>query len=59
MCGCGQWSSELEDQEKVFMQQAKQVNTWDGALAMNGEKVIFQIVGLGWYGRLWSASLLR
>lgn len=37
--GCGQWSSELEDQEKVFMQQATQVNSWDGTLAKNGEKV--------------------
>ena len=34
-----QWSVELEDQEKVFLQQAQLVNTWDRMLAENGEKV--------------------
>ena len=34
-----QWSVELEDQEKVFLQQAQLVNTWDRMLADNGEKV--------------------
>ena len=34
-----QWSVELQDQEKVFLQQANQVNAWDRTLADSGEKV--------------------
>lgn len=33
------WSSELEDQERHFLQQATQVNAWDRMLVENGEKV--------------------
>ena len=33
------WSVELEDQEKIFIQQATQVNAWDRLLIDNGEKV--------------------
>ncbi|TSL89850.1 Transcriptional regulator ATRX [Bagarius yarrelli] len=32
------WSSELEDQERHFLQQATQVNAWDRMLVDNGEK---------------------
>ena len=34
-----QWSLELQDQEKVFLQQSNQVNAWDRMLADSGEKV--------------------
>ncbi|XP_034418421.1 nuclear pore glycoprotein p62-like [Cyclopterus lumpus] len=33
------WSLELEDQERHFLQQATQVNTWDRMLVENGEKI--------------------
>ncbi|XP_059378159.1 nuclear pore glycoprotein p62-like isoform X2 [Carassius carassius] len=33
------WSSELEDQERHFLQQATQVNAWDHMLVENGEKI--------------------
>uniref|UniRef100_A0A8C1DNR9 Nuclear pore glycoprotein p62 n=1 Tax=Cyprinus carpio carpio TaxID=630221 RepID=A0A8C1DNR9_CYPCA len=33
------WSSELEDQERHFLQQATQVNAWDRMLVENGEKI--------------------
>ncbi len=33
------WVHELEEQENVFINQAKQVNTWDRLLIQNGEKV--------------------
>jgi nuclear pore complex protein Nup62 len=33
------WTLELEEQEKVFMNQATQVNAWDRLLIGNGEKV--------------------
>lgn len=33
------WSLELEEQEKVFINQATQVNAWDKLLIANGEKV--------------------
>ncbi|XP_077139487.1 nuclear pore glycoprotein p62-like isoform X2 [Ranitomeya variabilis] len=32
------WSLELDDQEKVFLHQATQVNAWDRTLIRNGEK---------------------
>ncbi|KAL0176863.1 hypothetical protein M9458_029193, partial [Cirrhinus mrigala] len=32
------WSSELEDQERHFLDQATQVNAWDRMLVENGEK---------------------
>lgn len=34
------WTLELEEQEKVFMNQATQVNAWDRLLIGNGEKII-------------------
>ncbi|KAL2077589.1 hypothetical protein ACEWY4_027093 [Coilia grayii] len=33
------WSSELEDQERHFLQQATQVNAWDRMLVENGERI--------------------
>ncbi|XP_051505415.1 nucleoporin 62 like [Myxocyprinus asiaticus] len=33
------WSSELEDHERHFLQQATQVNAWDRMLVENGEKI--------------------
>ena len=33
------WTLELEEQEKVFVNQATQVNTWDKLLIANGEKI--------------------
>ena len=41
------WTIELEEQEKIFLQQATQVNAWDRLLIDNGEKVwVPQIVWL-------------
>jgi len=34
------WTLELEDLEKVFINQATQVNAWDQLLIKNGEKII-------------------
>ena len=34
------WTLELEDLEKVFLNQATQVNAWDQLLIKNGEKII-------------------
>lgn len=34
-----QWSLELADQEKVFLQQAKQIKVWDRSLADSADKV--------------------
>ena len=33
------WMTDLEEQERVFLQQATQVNAWDRLLVDNGEKV--------------------
>eukprot|EP00794_Sanderia_malayensis_P015976 gene15976-17585_t len=33
------WIHELEEQEKVFLNQAKQVNSWDRMLIRNGENI--------------------
>ncbi len=38
-CVFVQWSQELADQEKVFMQQAEQVQKWDRSLAESADKV--------------------
>ncbi|CAK9803213.1 Nuclear pore glycoprotein p62 [Anthophora plagiata] len=34
------WTLELEEQEKVFVNQAAQVNAWDKLLIANGEKIV-------------------
>lgn len=34
------WTLELEEQEKVFLNQATQVNAWDRLLMANGEKIV-------------------
>ena len=34
------WTLELEEQEKVFTNQATQVNAWDNILLKNGEKIV-------------------
>ncbi|KDR14424.1 nuclear pore glycoprotein p62 isoform X1 [Zootermopsis nevadensis] len=34
------WTLELEEQEKVFMNQATEVNAWDHLLIGNGEKIV-------------------
>ncbi|XP_008559359.1 nuclear pore glycoprotein p62 [Microplitis demolitor] len=34
------WTLELEEQEKVFMNQATQINSWDKLLIANGEKIV-------------------
>jgi nuclear pore complex protein Nup62 len=34
------WKIELEEQEKVFTNQATQVNAWDNILLKNGEKIV-------------------
>ena len=42
------WTIELEEQEKIFLQQATQVNAWDRLLIDNGEKVkTICVVGIG------------
>ncbi|ESO99583.1 hypothetical protein LOTGIDRAFT_141872 [Lottia gigantea] len=33
------WTTELSEQEKIFLQQATQVNAWDRLVMENGEKV--------------------
>ena len=33
------WTVELQEQEKVFIEQATQVNAWDRLLIENGQKV--------------------
>lgn len=33
------WTIDLEDQTKIFINQAKQLNAWDRLLISNGEKV--------------------
>ncbi|EDV21865.1 uncharacterized protein TRIADDRAFT_29876, partial [Trichoplax adhaerens] len=35
-----QWSVELEEQEKVFLKQAAQVNSWDDIIRENQKKII-------------------
>lgn len=34
------WTLELEEQEKLFLNQATQVNAWDSILLKNGEKIL-------------------
>lgn len=34
------WTIQLEDQSKIFMNQAKQLTAWDRLLIANGEKVV-------------------
>lgn len=34
------WKIELEEQEKIFTNQATQVNAWDTILLKNGEKIV-------------------
>ena len=34
------WTLELEEQEKIFTNQATQVNAWDNILLKNGEKIV-------------------
>ncbi|KAJ8675334.1 hypothetical protein QAD02_011120 [Eretmocerus hayati] len=34
------WTLELEEQEKVFVNQAAQINAWDRLLIANGEKIV-------------------
>lgn len=34
------WTVELEEQEKVFLNQATQVNAWDRMLFENGDKIV-------------------
>jgi len=34
------WTLELEDMEKLFLNQATQVNAWDQLLIKNGEKIV-------------------
>ncbi|CRK99226.1 CLUMA_CG012649, isoform A [Clunio marinus] len=34
------WTLELEEQEKIFTNQATQVNAWDSILLKNGEKIV-------------------
>ncbi|XP_058788710.1 nuclear pore glycoprotein p62 isoform X1 [Phymastichus coffea] len=34
------WTLELEEQEKVFVNQATQINAWDRLLIANGEKIV-------------------
>ena len=38
--GINKWTLELEEQEKVFLNQATQVNAWDRLLMENGEKIV-------------------
>lgn len=33
------WTVDLEEQEKIFLQQAAEVNNWDKILIQNGEKI--------------------
>jgi len=35
----GKWLSDLEEQEKAFLRQAAQVNSWDKQLIDNGERI--------------------
>ena len=34
------WILEMEEQEKVFLNQATRVNAWDRVLSTNGEKIV-------------------
>lgn len=34
------WTLDLEEQEKVFVNQATQINAWDKLLITNGEKIV-------------------
>ena len=34
------WTLELEEQEKIFLNQATQVNAWDRMLVTNGDKIV-------------------
>lgn len=34
------WTLELEEQEKVFVNQATQINAWDKLLIANGERIV-------------------
>jgi N-acetylmuramoyl-L-alanine amidase CwlA len=34
------WTLDLEEQEKIFLNQATQVNAWDRLLVNNGEKIV-------------------
>lgn len=34
------WTLELEEEEKLFINQATQVNAWDKILLSNGEKIV-------------------
>jgi nuclear pore complex protein Nup62 len=34
------WTLEIEEQEKIFTNQATQVNAWDSILLKNGEKIV-------------------
>ena len=38
------WVHELEEQESVFLNQAKQINIWDRLLIENGEQVFVFLV---------------
>ena len=43
------WSVQLDEQEKIFIQQATQVNAWDRLLIDNGDKVSAKSGnGCGW-----------
>lgn len=37
------WTIDLEDQAKIFINQAKQLNAWDRLLISNGEKVAVKL----------------
>ena len=34
------WTLDLEEQEKIFLNQATQVNGWDRLLTNNGDKIV-------------------
>lgn len=34
------WTLELEEHEKVFINQANQINVWDKLLIANGDKIV-------------------
>lgn len=34
------WTLDLEEQEKIFVNQATQINAWDKLLITNGEKIV-------------------
>ena len=59
-CHTAQWSTELQEQEKVFLEQAQLVNQWDRILTDNGDKVKYAYtMALIWYAVHYCFTIIR